>query len=76
MYKIYEVNSRKHYNGIALISAESAEEANAFIQEFVDNDIKNFGDSWGYEDVNEQNVIDGICGIKKGILLYGIYYHG
>jgi len=75
-YKVYQVGTQRGYYGTALVSAESAEEANAFILDYVNKDKKNYMSQKGYEEVDEICVIDGVYGIREGVLLYDIYYSG
>ena len=63
--KVYIINSNTGYQGNALVAAESADEANKFIDDF---------DSWGYCHVNEGDAIEDVYAERKGILYYGIYY--
>ena len=76
-FQVYKCTPKKKcYSGVALIAAESAREVNAFIDNFIANDSKNLGDSWGYSYVNEDDRIDCVFANRKGILDYGIYYSG
>ena len=75
-YKVYVVDPRAYYGGKALVAAESAEEANKFIDDFVHRDSHNHGDSWGYCHVYEGDSIEEVYAKQKGILYYGIYYTG
>lgn len=75
-YKVYIIDSDACYGGKALVAAESAEEANKFIDDFVRYDSHNHGDSWGYCHVDESDVIEDVYAKRKGILYYGIYYTG
>lgn len=75
-YKVYIVDSGAYYGGKALVAAESAEEANKFIDDFVHRDSHNHGDSWGYCHVDEGDSIEEVYAKEKGILYYGIYYTG
>lgn len=73
-YNVYEIPSRYYYGGISLVAAENAEEANAIIKDFKNNDINNLDDSKGYEYISEAYKLDDIYAEKKGILYKGIYY--
>ena len=76
MYKVYEVAPQMYYNGMSLVAATCAEEANLFITEFKIDDTNNWNDSWGYCEVDESDAIEDIFSERKGIVLYGIYYYG
>lgn len=76
MYKVYAVNSKTCYHGMALVSANNAEEANSFIEKFQESDKRNAFDSWGYMMVNEDDVIEGVYSKEKGIVHFGIFYGG
>ena len=76
MYKVYKVEPRMYYHGISLVAADSAEEANVIIADFKRDDTNNWNDSWGYCEVDESDVIEGVLSERKGIVLYGIYYYG
>ena len=76
-YKVYEISPKLScYHGMSLVAAESAEEANHIIKDFVKSDPKNFYDSWGYSQVSESNLIEGVYSENKGIVHMGIYYYG
>ena len=76
MYKVYKVEPRMYYHGMSLVAAESAVEANSIIADFKRDDTNNWNDSWGYCEVGESDVIEGLLSERKGIVLYGIYYCG
>ena len=76
MYKVYLVDSKACYYGISFVAANNAEEANSFIKDFQERDKKNVCDSWGYETVNEEDMVDGIWSEHNGIIHYGIRYGG
>lgn len=73
---VYEVSSGCHYSGFALIAAENAKEANKFIQEFKDEDKDNYYNSYGYEFVEEYDVIEDVFAERKGFITHGIRYSG
>jgi hypothetical protein len=75
-YKVYIIDSDAYYHGKALVAAESADEANKFIDDFVHNDPHNHGDSWGYCHVDEGDAVEDVYAERKGILYYGIHYGG
>ena len=75
-YKVYAIDSEGYYRGNALVAADSADEANKFIDDFVDRDPHNHSDSWGYCHVDEDDVVEGVYAEQKGILYYGIHYSG
>lgn len=74
MYKVYEIQSKKHYIGTSLVAANNAEEANKIIDEFKKRDKDNKDNSYGYEYVTEDYVIHDIFASNKGIIYYGIIY--
>ena len=76
MYKVYKVEPQMHYHGMSLVAANNAEEANSIIADFKREDTNNWHDSWGYCEVDESDVIEGLLSERKGIVLYGIYYYG
>ncbi len=76
-YNVYEIQPRLGcYHGLSLVAAESAEEANRIIKEFIKSDPKNHMDSWGYSQVSEYSLIEGLYSEKEGIVHMGIYYYG
>lgn len=75
-YKVYKVSPKMHYSGFALIGAHSAEEANRYIDHFLEMDLHNDLDSWGYDHVDEDDVIDDLWAEKNGFILTEIYYIG
>ena len=78
MYKVYEIFPEYGcYSGIALVAAESVEEANEYIREFKSRDKDNKCDSWGYSYLSKDD--DGhehLFSDVKGIIDYGICYSG
>ena len=76
MYKVYKVEPRMYYHGMSLVAAVNAVEANSIIADFKKDDTNNWNDSWGYCEVDESDAIEGVLSECKGIVLYGIYYHG
>ena len=76
MYKVYKIEPQMYYHGMPLIAADSAVEANSIIADFKRDDTNNWNDSWGYCEVGESDVIEGLLSERKGIVLYGIYYCG
>ena len=76
MYKVYKVLPQMYYHGMALVAADSAEEANLFISDFKRYDTNNWNDSWGYCGVDEYDAIEGLLSENKGIVLHGIHYCG
>ena len=76
MYKVYKVEPQMYYHGMSLVAAESAVEANSIIADFKRDDTNNWNDSLGYCEVDESDAIEGVLSERKGIVLYGIYYHG
>ena len=76
MYKVYKVEPQMYYHGMSLVAANNAEEANVIIADFKKNDTNNWCDSWGYCEVDESDVIEGVLSEHKGIVLYDIYYYG
>ena len=76
MYKVYKIEPRRYYHGMALVAAESVEEANEFINSFIKKDVRNYGDSWRYCHVSEYDIIEDIFSKNKGIVFCEIYYYG
>jgi hypothetical protein len=76
-YKVYEITPRLGcYQGFALVAANSAEEANHFIDKFIKDDPENKMDSWGYSKVSEHDVIEDAYSESEGIIRHGIFYYG
>ena len=75
-YKVYVIDSEAYYAGKSFVAAESADEANKFIDEFVKEDSHNNSDSWGYSHVDEYDALEDIYSERKGIIYRGIYYTG
>ena len=75
-YKLFLVEPGCCYSGNSVVSAADSKEANEIIQNFKDQDIDNIFDSKGYNFVDDNNIIEGAIGIKKGFLYYGIRYSG
>lgn len=76
MMKVYEISSNVHYYGIALVAANSAEEANEYIMKFKEDDPNNILDSFGYSFVDEDDCLEDLSSNKAGIVYYGISYSG
>lgn len=74
--KVYRVYGCSGYRGFALIAANSSTEANEIILDFKRKDDGNKMDSWGYEYVDEEDIVEGIWGDKKGFIIQNIYYVG
>ena len=75
-YKVYKIEANSSYTGYSLVAAKSADEANHYIDNFREIDKDNQGDSWGYSNVNEDDVLENIFSNETGILDYGIRYCG
>lgn len=76
-YKVYSVTPRLGcYQGLSLVAANSAEEANCIIDKFIKDDPKNHMDSWGYSKVSEHDVIEDIYSEIEGVVHMGIFYYG
>ena len=76
-YNVYKIEPRIGcYHGLSLVAAESIEEANVIIKDFIKSDSKNYMDSWGYSQVSEYDLIEGLYSEKEGIIHMGIYYYG
>ena len=76
-YRVYEIQPRLNcYRGLSLVAAKSVEEANRIIKEFIKSDPSNHMDSWGYGQVSEHGLIEGLYAEKDGIIHMGIYYYG
>ena len=76
MYKVYAVTAGCCYEGLSLVAADSAEESNQFIKKLKKDDKNNAQDSWGYYNVDEDDLIDGLYAEEKGFVYYGISYRG
>ena len=76
MYKVYKVEAQMYYHGMSLVAAVNAVEANSIITDFKRDDTNNWNDSWGYCEVDESDIIEGVFSERKGIVLRGIYYYG
>ena len=76
MYKVYIVDSKAHYHGMSLVAANNAQEAQRIIDRFRESDKNNECDSWGYENVGESDIVDGVWSEYDGIIYYGIRYGG
>ena len=76
-FPVYKIEPNQNcYCGTALIVAESVDQANNFIDDFIRSDRYNKYDSWGYGYVIEDNRIDCLFSTVTGILDYGIWYKG
>ena len=60
-FNVYEISSAFGYHGYSLVAAESASQANAFIEEFKKSDPDNVYDSMGYTFVSESDKILDAC---------------
>lgn len=76
MFKVYTVTSGCCYSGIALIAANSAEEANEFIRSFKGWDTDNKCNSYGHDFVTEDDIIEGLFAEQTGYIYDGIRYTG
>ena len=76
MYKVYKDEHQMYYQGMSLVAADNAVDANSIIADFKRDDTNNWNDSWGYCEVDESDAIEGLLSERKGIVLYGIYYYG
>lgn len=75
-YKVYLADSEICYTGIAIIAAESAEEANSYIESFKYCDKNNSANSFGLCYVKEDDQIPELSSSKKGIIYNTIMYIG
>ena len=75
MYKVYRIYSKMDYMGCSLIAATTAEEANKMIEDFKKSDPRNLRDSYGYDYVDENDVIEDLYSDRIGFILHGIDYH-
>ena len=73
-YNVYQIPSGINYGGLSLVAAESAIQANKFIREFKESDIKNINNSFGYDYITENYKLDNIYADKAGIIYKGIYH--
>lgn len=76
MYKVYEVTPKAYYYGYALVAAHTAAEANEHISVFKECDPTNKYDSWGWDYVSEDDVIENIFADCEGIMRDNIRYSG
>ena len=76
MYKVYEVTPRSYYYGYALVAAHSAAEANEHISVLKEFDSTNKWDSFGWNYVTEDDVIENIFADCEGIMKSNITYSG
>ena len=76
MYKVYEVTPRSCYYGYALVAAKSAAEANEHIATMKELDPNNKWDSFGWDYVTEDDVIENIFADCEGIMRNNIRYSG
>ena len=76
MYRVYKIDSGVCYHGISLVAADNKDEANDMIKKLKESDSNNTMDSWGYELVEEDDVIDGLYAEEKGFVYFGITYFG
>lgn len=74
MYKVYRIYSKMDYTGYSLIAANTAEEANWMIEDFKKSDSRNLNDSYGYDYVDENDVIENLHADYTGFILHGINY--
>ena len=75
-YKVYEIDSKRSYIGTSLVAAKTVEEANEYIKSYREFDKDNKGNSWGYSDVSEYDVIENLWSEESGIIKYDIRYCG
>ena len=73
-FNVYEISSAFGYHGYSLVAAESASQANAFIEEFKKSDPDNVYDSMGYNFVDESDRISNIYSDITGFIVHEIYY--
>ena len=73
-FNVYRISSTSDYHGYSLVAAESASQANAFIEEFKKSDPDNVYDSMGYTFVSESDKISDIYSDISGFILHRIYY--
>ena len=73
-FNVYRISSTSDYRGYSLVAAESASQANAFIEEFKKSDPDNIYDSMGYNFVDESDKISDIYSDIAGFIVHEIYY--
>lgn len=76
LYKVYEVTPKACYCGYALVAAHSAAEANEHISVLKECDPTNKYDSWGWDYVSEDDVIENVFADCEGIMRDNIRYSG
>lgn len=75
-YKVYKMYADGPYGGSALIAANSAEEANKCIDDFIDSDKDNKFNSYSYHHVDEDDCIQCLSSDEHGIIEDDIWYIG
>lgn len=72
-FKVYVIHPVKSYNGLSLIAADSSDDANKIISDFMESDDDNTFSSEGYDFVTERDAIKGTFSSMRGIIHSGIY---
>lgn len=77
-YKVYKVDTISScYTGYSLVAAKDANDAMEIINTFKERDKNNSLNSFGYYGIiDEDDVINEIYSIEKGIVYFGIQYIG
>lgn len=73
-YNVYRVDCKPFYDGIALISAESADKANVIIAKEQETDSGNKEDTHGWEFVLEEDKVENLFSDIEGVLVNCISY--
>ena len=73
-FNVYEISSAYDYHGYSLVAAESASQANVFIEAFKKSDPDNVYNSFGYNFVDESDRISNIYSDITGFIMHEIYY--
>jgi hypothetical protein len=76
VYKVYHMNAIGPYSGAALIAALDLEEANLYIDSFIDSDRDNSCNSYAFSHVDEDDCIECLSSNEPGIIFNNIWYMG
>ena len=68
-FNVYEISSTSDYHGYSLVAAETASQANVFIEAFKQSDPNNT-----YNFVDESDRISNIYSDITGFIVHKIYY--
>lgn len=76
--KVFRCDPKANYSGMALVAANTAEEANKVVEAFKACDYFNTADSHGYGKIYDDDCIPYLTANYNypEIILYGIFYSG